>query len=316
MMRTALVIYSAVAAVVWVGLFVLLLYGRLRIRRSRCRDAVLRRRYLQIVVAALLSEEPETPRFPMIGRAGSRLLLVETVAGVAAAICGPGQEPLQRIVAANDLETWLRRRIRRSAGFRRARWLALLAALPEPSVGEADRAVERALHSRNRHLRFQALAVRLAADPSMALRRIATYTGGFSEGEVAGIIALLRRGMLPIAYEPLLHSECSNLRRIGIAIVRQFGVEEAEGHLLRIVGADPVPELACGALYALCALRRPLNRTEVVGRIAAMDVGKRRALMRRMAREGYAAGAIASLLDVPMRSYYDSLVQSYKCSLV
>lgn len=51
-------------------------------------------------------------------------------------------------------------------------------------------------------------------------------------------MAVLRRGMLPIAYEPLIGSPSRNLRIVGLNIVRQFGIEEAERLLLRIVSGD------------------------------------------------------------------------------
>ena len=40
---------------------------------------------------------------------------------------------------------------------------------------------------------------------------------------------MLRRGLLPIAYEPLVGSPNRNLRMVGLGIVRQFGIEEASG---------------------------------------------------------------------------------------
>lgn len=107
--------------------------------------------------------------------------------------------------------------------------------------------------------------VRLAADPSTALRLMAEYPDPFSACEVGEIMAVLRRGMLPIAYEPLIGSPSRNLRIVGLNIVRQFGIEEAERLLLRIVSGDENPELVREALYTLCALRCPLTRRAVSG---------------------------------------------------
>ena len=64
-----------------------------------------------------------------------------------------------------------------------------------------------------------------------ALRLMAEYPEPFSACEVGEIMAVLRRGMLPIAYEPLIGSPSRNLRIVGLNIVRQFGIEEAQGYI-------------------------------------------------------------------------------------
>lgn len=312
-MQTAFVIYSLLTAAATAVLLLLRGLFELRARRGRSRDAVLRHRYLRIVVMALMAGGGGTPRFPLLRCAGARLLLAETVASIVSATYGLDAAPLRRIVVRNDLDGWLLRRVRRSRGYRRARYLSLLAALP---AGDGlAQSVGSYVRSRNRYVRFYALMVRLTADPSTALRLLAEYPRLFSACEVAGILAVLRRGMLPIAWEPLVLSQNRNLRKVGLNIVRQFGIEEAERHLLRIVAGDPVPELAHEALFTLCSMRRPLVRREVAGRISAMDAARRRALMRCMAQEGYAPRALGALFDDRERPYYDSLVQSYKRSL-
>lgn len=138
-----------------------------------------------------------------------------------------------------------------------------------------------------RYVRFQSLMVRLPPDPSTALRLMAEYPDPFSACEVGEIMAVLRRGMLPIAYEPLIGSPSRNLRIVGLNIVRQFGIEEAERLLLRIVSGDENPELVREALYTLCALRRPLTRRAVSGRLSAMSPAERKALLRYVVAEGY-----------------------------
>ena len=171
------------------------------------------------------------------------------------------------------------------------------------------------MRSRNRYVRFYALMTQLAAEPATSLRRMAEYDYPFSACEVGEIMAVLRRGMLPIAYEPLIGSPSRNLRIVGLNIVRQFGIEEAERLLLRIVSGDEDPELVREALYTLCALRRPLTRRAVSGRLSAMPPAERKALLRYVVAEGYSPGPLRRLLDERERPYYESLVQTYKRSL-
>lgn len=313
MTETLLMLYTMFAAAGTFALLSLLGAAELRARRRRCRDAALRAKYLRIVMLYLLAGEGPAPRFPMIRRAGARLLLVETVAGLAGVTYGLDAAPLRRIVAEHGLDAWLLRRTARSRGYRRARCLLLLSRLPVGAAA-ADCAARYAA-SRNRYVRFQSLMVRLAADPSTALRLMAEYPEPFSACEVGEIMAVLRRGMLPIAYEPLIGSPSRNLRIVGLNIVRQFGIEEAERLLLRIVSGDEDPELVREALYTLCALRRPLTRRAVSGRLSAMPPAERKALLRYVVAEGYSPGPLRRLLDERERPYYESLVQTYKRSL-
>ncbi|MFQ7386618.1 MAG: hypothetical protein ACLRM8_01970 [Alistipes sp.] len=81
-------IYSAAAAAVTLWLLGGMAVGRMRRRRRRGRDAVLQRKYLHIVMLALFSGGEETPRFPLLRRAGARRLLIETVGRLVAATYG------------------------------------------------------------------------------------------------------------------------------------------------------------------------------------------------------------------------------------
>ena len=311
-MDTLFETYSFVAALAAAGLLAALAAGELR-RRRRSRDTMLRAKYLHIVMLALTGEE-EVPRFPMLERAGGRRRLAETVAGLVAVTYGLDPEPLRHIVAHYGLDEWLLRRIRRARGYRRAHFLALLARLPIECGAAARVAVY--TRNRNRYVRFYALMVQLSAEPSVSLRRMAEYGYPFSACEVSEIMAILRRGILPIAYEPLVESPNRNLRMVGLGIVRQFGIEEAERHLLRIIGGDQAPELGREALYTLCSMRRPLSRREVAGRIASMNRAERKALLRFMAQEGYSPAVLRRLFDDHERPYYESLIQSCKRRLV
>ena len=218
MTERLLIAYTALAALATAALLAALCISELRARRRSGRDTVLRSRYLRILMLYLLSGAGPVPRFPMIRRAGARRLLAETVAGLTGVTCGLDAAPLRRVVAAYGLDRWLLGRIRLASGCRRARGLMLLARLPLDAA-VAVRAA-RYVRSRNRWVRFQALMVQLSADPSTALRLMAEYPAPFSACEVGEILILLRRGMLPIAYGPLVESPCRNLRIVGLGIVR------------------------------------------------------------------------------------------------
>ena len=93
MTETLLMLYAMFAAAGTFALLSLLGAAELHARRRRCRDAALRAKYLRIVMLYLLAGEGPAPRFPMIRRAGARLLLVETVAGLAGVTYGLDAAP-------------------------------------------------------------------------------------------------------------------------------------------------------------------------------------------------------------------------------
>lgn len=313
MTDTLYIIYTFCAGAIACGLSVAALLAAWSERRRTGRDAVLRTKYLHALMLALSGDSPQIPAFPLFGRRGTRRLLCEAVAGIVAITYGLDNGVLRRVVGFYGLDVWALRRVRRSHGYRRAYALAMLACLPSDETLAAT--VAPYLRSRNRYVRFYALAVQLAAEPAHALRRIGEYAGTLSASEVAELMALLRRGILPLAYAPLLEARPVNLRRVGLAVVRQFGIEEAEGRLLQFVADTAEPELGREALYALCSLRRSLLRREVAVFIVGMDERARRALLRCMALEGYALTTMQRLFDEAERPYYETIVQSYKRSL-
>lgn len=297
-----------------VGLSALWTVETLKARRQAGFRSVLQRRYLHIVMAALYSGQSAVPRFPMLRRAGSKLVLAETLAGVVSMTYGLDIGLLRQVVERYGLDAWLLRRARFAQGYRRARYLALLAVLP---VGEeVPLRVVRYGRSRNRYVRFFALMTRVAAEPLAALRRMADYAAPFSDTEVAEIMTWLRRGALPVAYEPLVASPSPNLRRVGLSIVRQFGIEEAEPLLLRLLDDGEPDAPGAEALFTLCALHRPLVRREVFGCVARLSPLQRRALMRYMAQCSYSPQVLSRLFDDSESAYYDTIVRSYKRCLV
>lgn len=305
------ILYAAAAALVVAALALCRAAATQRASGAGKR-AALRERYLRLAMLALESDGP-APRFPDLDRPASRLLLAETLSSLVASTYGLDTAPLRRLVRDTGLDVWLLRRARLSRGYRRAHALALLAMLP---VGErVARHTARYLRSRNRAVAFQAMMIRLTARPDRAFRTMADYPFRFSAAEVARILVELRRGALPVACEALLRAESFNLRRVGLAVVRQFALADTEPTLRSLLARETDDELVRETLHTLCSLRCPLEGSEVRARVAVMEPDDRQSLLRRMAREAYAPAALRPLLDTRELPYYESLVRSYKCSL-
>lgn len=282
--------------------------------RRRARERLLVRYSVRQLLLALLTDREEQLVLPVWQAVGRHRLAAELIAELTAVTYGLDPAPIRRIVVRHGIDRWLLERIRHTRGRRRAAWLRLLADLPyRTEVGQAVAAYR---SDRSREVRFATLLVELTATPEQALRLVAAFTEPFTSIEVAELLHLLRRGLFPIAYRPLLASSCANLRRVGLAVVAEFGIEEAEREVVGLLRDGSDLPLARQALYVLAALHRPLRRREVGAFVRQMTVGERRSLLRRLAREEYAAAQIRPLVPRSEVAYYEALVGSYKRSLV
>ncbi len=311
MIRIPYICYSIV-----VGLLLLWLLGKIAYvvylhHQQRSLDDLARSVVARWMARSWISEE-ERLLLPVLQLPVDRMRLAEMLSWLISATYGVERTTLQTIVRTYDLERYLLRCARRSRGLRRACCLRLLMDLP---IGERTLA-EVALYrmDQQREVRFAALLVHLAAQPEQTLRLVAEYDEPMRGAEIAEILHLLRRGALPIAYQPLLTASNENLNRIGLALVVQFGIEQAEPELLRLV--TRTGRVGVRALYVLAALHCPMQRRVVILRIRRMSPAERRSLLRYMVSQEYTAEQLRSLFGAVESPYSERLVASYKRSLV
>lgn len=307
-MNTPTLIFVAVTSLLALALFAASLAESRRRRQSADTS---RNAYVAQIVRMLDRRSAErivadTPR--------RRMALAEAMHLVMRHTYGCDTEALHDTVDSNGLDRFLLRRIARCGGARRARLLALIGSVPS----HTDMASELARYtaSRDRHVRIGALVAVLAANPAMAIRTIASYPYDLTPYDTAQIIALLRRGLLPIAFGPLLANSNRNLRMLGMAIVRSFGIETADRPLYNIIVSDPDPHVVREALYTLASLGRPLSRRGIRERLAAMPAPQRKELCRHLTVEGYSPQTVRTLLSEREGRYAESLINSYKRDLV
>ena len=298
-------IYSAI-----VGTLAVYLLAVSRLRTKHLRHSYLRDTYIKQIVSLLRSEQPTHLR---VRSARKRIALAEAIYIVMSHTYGNDMEQLRTLVEQNDLAKLLLRRARRCRGAKRAHTLMLLSTIPLKD-GVIEK-IERYIHSRDKDVRMSAMTAILAAKPSSAIQTIATLEFDLSSFDTTRIIALLRRGLLPIAYEPLLASTNRNLRILGLAIVRSFGIEIAEKHLHKIITTEEDMSVVNETIYTLASMGRPLGHTKIRERLAAMPAHKRKELCRHLTAEGYSLSAVKSLFTERESIYAESLINSYKRAL-
>ncbi len=268
--------------------------------------------YVKQIVTLLQSERPSHSHI-RARSTRSRLALAEAIYIVVSHTYGNDIERLRPIVERHKLEKLLIRRIRLSRGAKRAHLLMLLSTIPTNTLITTH--LKRDTHSRDKDVRISALTAILAANPSVAIRTISSLEFDLTPFDTARIIALLRRGLLPIAYEPLLANSNRNLRILGLAIVRHFGIEIAEKRLHKIISTEEDISIISETIYTLASLGRPLGHTRIRERLAAMPAQKRKELCRHLTVEGYSLAAVRSLFTEGESIYAESLINSYKRAL-
>lgn len=299
------IIYSAIVCALAIYIFVISRQQTRRLQHTSLRDT-----YIKQIVQFLHSEQPAHLH---AGTIRSRLALAEAIYVVMSHTYGNDVEQLRTIAEQNKLAGLLLRRTKRSHGAKRAHILMLLSTIP--ITDEVASKIERYTHSRDKDVRMSALTAILAAKPSTAIQTIASLEFDLSPFDTTRIIALLRRGLLPIAYEPLLASANRNLRILGLAIVRSFGIEIAEKRLHKIITTEEDISVINETIYTLASMGRPLGHTKIRERLAAMPAHKRKELCRHLTVEGYSLSAVQSLFTERESVYAESLINSYKRAL-
>jgi hypothetical protein len=264
-------------------------------------------------IAIVLSQEPGINYRIRARTVKKRIALAEAIHTVVSHTYGSDTEPLRDIVEQNNLDRFLLRRIRLARGARRAHLLMLMSTLPLHRISMQQ--ISRYSHSTDDDVRISTLILKLAANPTQAIRTIEGLEYALSPFDIARIMALLRRGVLPIAYEPLLTSNNRNLRMLGLAIVRSFGIEIAERRLHYIIASERRQAIVCEAIYTLASLGRPLHHTGIRQRLEDMPPNERHRLCRHLSVEGYSLHTVKNLFTEDESLYAETLINSYKRTL-
>lgn len=290
-----------------------MLYARVHRQREGVRRS-LERCYLAILNRRLLEGGEGVCCFPMIERRSARLTLAVVVARIGAVTYGYDRRLLSEVVRRYGLDRLLLNEAQRSLGMRRVQWLHTLA-----QVDCSDEVYRALCHrfgcSSNCYVALCVTLASLNHSPERCIAILASHRRRLSPFDLAEVLMMLKRGLIPVAYQPLLRSEQINVRLLGLCIVRYFGVTEAEEEIVSTIAAEDSEE-AEAALFTLCALRLRLGRSQVRSATQRMSPSQRRAWYRHLASEGYSSRAIAQIIPdddrVCAREYVEQVVASYK----
>lgn len=266
-------------------------------------------------IATMLSaeEEPNDDMIYILRRLYSHRTLVESVIYVAENIYGEALNRLTLIVEVCEIDYYLLRQLRHARGARRIRLMMQLSrlavVLPMFDESELDGEVE------EREYRFYAMMTLVASHPERSIRHIAKFTPLMTMCEVAMITRLMRRVGAPMAYTPMLVSQSRNIQLIGIYLVEQLLIVDAEAHLQRLAESDE-EEVAYAALHALCAIRGDISTPQVYRALKAFAPHHRASLLRHAVSSCYSLQSCANVFNCDERNRFMQMSNSYKCSML
>lgn len=310
---TDLVTYIYIISALCVALIfeIAILALKLNARQHR-QQAQLHHSYIRQIVKMLFAEE-YCEIYPAANSAQRRRMLVEALHTVLSHTYGARTAPLRELVEQAQLDKFLLHELKFCTNIKCAHLLMLMSAIPSQKQLVAE--LQPYLHSRHSHKRTAALLAILATSPSSAISTLSSAPFHLSAFDIARIIMLLRRGILPIAYEPLLASDNRNLQMLGLAIVRNFGIEIADKQLQNIIATSKEYAVTREALYTLSSLGRPLGRVKIRNKIASMPQHCRKELCRHLTHEGYSLAALRTLFNQNEMPHTEALIRSYKRNL-
>ena len=276
-----------------------------QIAKSRCVE--------RIATMLIAEEEPSDERIYMLRRLYRRRIVVESVIYVAESVYGEALSRLVCIIEVCEIDYYLLRQLHRARGDRRVQLLRSIARLAEvlPMFDELDLCC----NTESRECRFYAMKTLIASHPERSVRHIAQFPSLMTTYEISTITQVMRRVGTTMAYTPMLVSQSRNIQLIGIHLVEQLLIADAEAHLQRLVESDD-REIAYVALHALCAIRGDISTPQVYRAMRTFAPHHRASVLRHAVCSCYSLQSCANIFNCDERNRFLQLTNSYKCSML
>ncbi|MFI3332264.1 MAG: hypothetical protein SNI51_03990 [Rikenellaceae bacterium] len=273
----------------------------------------LRQHYLRLLLLGRGSGERYLDDLSHLSGSRAKRVAAEVVAHITPVIYRIDEEPLLHLNRTLRLSEYLLIEARGARGARRAQILSLLSLLPTDTLTKLH--IKPFRCDENRMVRFFAMVTMINIDKDNLLHHVASFDSPLTPFELSYLVGLLRQGAIVVAYQPMLGSFSVNLNMLGLAVVRQFGVEDAEEMLCQIVERRESYHLRREALYTLASLQLSLDRFSLVTFVRSMSHDESQRFLRYVATMGYAQSVIDIFVSKYARPYFHSLINSYKIKI-
>lgn len=281
--------------------------------RSRKKHNRLRSQYLRQVSAAVLADSDSLAIAITTSSRRERLALADAIYTTASHCYNHNHSITALIARENNLEKHLLRELRFATKYRRGLlWLQLSTISPSP---HHTLHLRQELHNSDPHIRSCSLIALLCTSPEESIKTLLELDFELQPYDIARIISLVRRGVLPFAFERLLQSGNYNLKLLAISIVRHFNLDIYTKYIYSLLGNKEHPKLISEVIYTLTTMKHPLNSPLLRRHILAMPPSQRKALCRHLSAEGYSLQALRWLLPNNEMEYAERLITSHKRQL-
>jgi hypothetical protein len=281
--------------------------------RSRKKHNRLRTQYLRQVSAAVLADSDSLAIAITASSRRERLALADAIYTTASHCYDHSHSITALIARENNLEKHLLREIRFATKYHKGLlWLQL--ATISPSHHHTLR-LRQELHNSDPQIRSCSLIALLCTSPEESIKTLLELDFELQPYDISRIISLVRRGVLPFAFERLLQSGNYNLKLLAISIVRHFNLDIYTKYIYSLLGNKEHPKLITEVIYTLTTMKHPLNSPLLRRHILAMPPSQRKALCRHLSAEGYSLQALRWLLPNNEMEYAERLITSHKRQL-
>ena len=281
--------------------------------RSRKKHNRLRTQYLRQVSAAVLADSDSLAIAITTSSRRERLALADAIYTTASHCYDHNHSITALIARENNLEKHLLRELRLATKYRRGLlWLQLSTISPSP---HHTLHLRQELHNSDPHIRSCSLIALLCTSPEESIKTLQELDFELQPYDISRIISLVRRGVLPFAFERLLQSGNYNLKLLAISIVRHFNLDIYTKYIYSLLGNKEHPKLITEVIYTLTTMKHPLNSPLLRRHILAMPPTQRKALCRHLSAEGYSLQALRWLLPNNEMEYAERLITSHKRQL-
>lgn len=276
--------------------------------------AFAKRRCVERIATIISAEnEPSDESIYLLRRLYTRSTLVDSVIFVAEHIYGETLNRLALVVEICEVDYNLLRRLSRRRGGQDVGLLMQISRIatvaPMLDVTELSTDVE------SRQQTFYLLMARIALHPERSICYIAKFLPLMTMYEVTMITQLMRRMGAPMAYTPMLASQSRNIQLVGISLVEQLLIVDAESHLQRLAESED-EEVAFASLHALCAIRGDISTSQVCRALKRFAPHLRASLLRHAVLSCYSLQSCASVFNGDERNRFLQMSNSYKCSML
>ncbi len=242
-----------------------------------------------------------------------KLIVCRVIAKLSHSIYRLDPELIQSISRPLKLESYLLQSARRSQGYKRAEHLALLCYLPL-DVDMAQRTSQFA-NDRNRMVRLYTLITKIVSSKETIIKAIEGYSERFTSFELSQVVGLIRRGRIIVALRPLIHSSNANLQLLGLAIVKDFGLEANQHDVVELLATSNDGAIQAEAFATLCSLHQSVSHLTIRRYLASLSGYSRLEALRCMALEGYSERAISTITQPIEQVYFHSLIGLHKVQI-